>query len=43
LSVHNSIYFADELYEELIACWARFVALVTDEWEQKGCSYVGIA
>jgi hypothetical protein len=43
LSVHNSIYFADELYEELIACWARFVALVTDKWEQNGCSDVGIA
>jgi hypothetical protein len=43
LSVHNNIYFANELYEELIACWARFVALVTDKWEQQGYSYVGIA
>jgi Mus7/MMS22 family len=44
LSLHNgSIYFANELYEELIACWARFVALVTDKYEGNGCSDVSIA
>jgi hypothetical protein len=43
LPVDNNTRFVDNLLRELISCWARFAALMTDTRQEVGDPLVGIA